>query len=261
MDGEYADLIGGFEGWTKHDVISMATVVVRPNQTAEVGGIKPYADLRVRQAIIKAVDNGILLELGNDGRGEVAQNHHIGPAHPEYTDIGMPKYDPEGARSLLKEVGAEDFEMEIHTIDDAWRKNTTDAVVAQLRDAGFKAKTRVVPGNTYWDNWDSFPFSATDWNHRPLGVQIWALAYRSGEAWNEFGYANPAFDAILDEALGTLDIDKRRDLVAQGEKILQDDAVTIQPFWRALANHTVDGLAGGAHHISFEIRPAELHWT
>lgn len=261
VDGEYADLIGNFEGWTKHDVISMATAVVRPNQTAEVGGIKPYADLRVRQAIMKAVDNAILLELGNDGRGEVAQNHHIGPAHPEYSDIGAPEYDPEGARALLKEVGAEDFEMEIHTIDDAWRKNTTDAVVAQLRDAGFKAKTRLVPGNTYWDNWDSFPFSATDWNHRPLGVQIWALAYRSGEAWNEFGYSNPAFDAILDEALGTIDIDKRRALVAQGEKILQDDAVTIQPYWRALANHTVDGLAGGAHHISFEIRPAELHWT
>ncbi len=261
VDGEYADLIGSFDGWTKHDVISMATVVVRPNQAAEVGGIKPYADLRVRQAIMKAVDNAILLELGNDGRGEVAQNHHIGPAHPEYSDIGVPEYDPEGARALLKEVGAEDFEMEVHTIDDAWRKNTTDAVVAQLRDAGFKAKTRVVPGNTYWDNWDSFPFSATDWNHRPLGVQIWALAYRSGEAWNEFGYSNPAFDAILDEALGTVDIDKRRALVAQGEKILQDDAVTIQPYWRALANHTVDGLVGGAHHISFEIRPAELHWT
>jgi len=261
VDGEYADLIDSFEGWTKHDVISMATVVVRPNQTAKVGGITPYADVRVRQAIMKAVDNGILLELGNDGRGEVAQNHHIGPAHPEYTDIGKPEYDPEGARSLLKEVGAEDFEMEIHTIDDAWRKNTTDAVVAQLRDAGFKAKTTIVPGSTYWDNWDRFPFSATDWNHRPLGVQIWALAYRSDEAWNEFGYANPAFDAILDEALGTLDIDKRRALVAQGEKILQDDAVTIQPYWRALANHTVEGLEGGAHHISFEIRPAELHWT
>ncbi|MEC8195957.1 MAG: ABC transporter substrate-binding protein, partial [Pseudomonadota bacterium] len=33
VDGEYADLIGSFDGWTKHDVISMATVVVRPNQT------------------------------------------------------------------------------------------------------------------------------------------------------------------------------------------------------------------------------------
>ncbi|MFY0659215.1 MAG: ABC transporter substrate-binding protein [Shimia sp.] len=261
VDGEYADLIASFDGWTKHDVISMATVVVRPNQMADVGGMKPYADLRVRQAVMKAVDNSILLELGNDGRGEVAQNHHIGPAHPEYSDIGHSDHDPAGAKALLKEVGAENFEMEIHTIDDAWRKNTTDAVVAQLRDAGFKAKTRVVPGNIYWENWNTFPFSATDWNHRPLGVQIWALAYRSGEAWNEFGYDNPEFDALLDEALGTLDIEKRRALVAQGEKILQDDAVTIQPYWRALANHTVDGLEGGAHHISFEIRPAELHWT
>ncbi len=261
VDGEYADVIGGFPAWKRNDILSMATVVVRPNQRAEVGGIKPYADARVRQAITMAVDNAIVLELGYGGRGEIAQNHHIGPAHPEYTDIGQPETDGHAALALLKEIGAEGFEMEIHTIDDAWRKNTTDAVVAQLRDAGFSAKTKIVPGTEYWENWDSYPFSTTDWNHRPLGVQIWALAYRSGEAWNEFGYSNPEFDALLDEALATLDISKRRALVAKGEKILQDDAVTIQPYWRALTNHTVAGLKGGAHHISFEIRPAELHWA
>ncbi|MBO9474067.1 ABC transporter substrate-binding protein [Shimia sp. R10_1] len=261
VEGEYADLIGGTDNWIKNDVISMATVVVRPRQTAEVGGQTPYADPRVRRAIAMAVDNEIVLELGNAGHGMPAENHHIGPAHPEYTNIGQPEHDPRAAFALLKDAGWDGFEMEVHTIDDLWRKNTTDAVVAQLRDAGFKAKTTIVPSHVYWENWDRFPFSATDWNHRPLGVQIWALAYRSGEAWNEFGYANPAFDALLDEAIGTLDLNKRRSLVERGERMLQDDAVTIQPYWRALANHTVEGLAGGAHHISFEIRPAELHWT
>ncbi|MFY0619863.1 ABC transporter substrate-binding protein [Shimia sp.] len=261
VDGEFADLIGSLDGWIKNEVISMATVVVRPNQLAKVDGKTPFADRRVRQAISLAVDNEILLELGNNGKGQVAENHHIGPAHPEYTNIGQPEYDPVAARALLKDAEMNTFEMVIHTIDDVWRKNTTDAVVAQLRDAGFQARTSVVPGSEYWANWNTYPFSTTDWNHRPLGVQIWALAYRSGEAWNEFGYANPAFDVLLDEALGTLDIAKRRALVAKGERILQEDAVTIQPYWRALANHTVEGLSGGAHHISFEIRPAELRWS
>jgi peptide/nickel transport system substrate-binding protein len=46
----------------------------------------------------------------------------------------------------------------------------------------------------------------------------------------------------------------------KGEKILQDDAVTIQPYWRSLYNHAKDNIAGGEHHISFEIDPAMLAW-
>ncbi|WP_282158815.1 ABC transporter substrate-binding protein [Shimia thalassica] len=261
VEGEFIDLISSLDGWNENEVVTMATIVIRPNQLAEVDGKMPYADVRVRKAISMAVDNNVLLELGYDNRGVTAQNHHVGPAHPEFADIGAPTYDPAGAMALLKEAGMADFEMEIHSIDDAWRKNTTDAVAAQLRDAGFNVKRTILPGSTFWNDWVKYPFSSTNWNHRPLGVQIWALAYRSGEAWNEFGYANPEFDAILEQALATADVEKRRALMAKGEKILQDDAVTIQPYWRSLYNHTREGLEGGDHHISFEIRPASLHWT
>ena len=261
VDGEFIDIIGSLDGWNQNEVVTMATIVIRPNQLAEVDGKKPYADKRVRQAIAMAVDNNVLLELGYDSRGVPAANHHVGPAHPEYADIGMPKHDPAGALALLKEAGMADFEMEIHSIDDAWRKNTTDAVAAQLRDAGFNVKRTILPGSTFWNDWTKYPFSSTNWNHRPLGVQIWALAYKSGEAWNEFGYANPEFDAVLEQALATADVEARRELMAKGEAILQEDAVTIQPYWRSLYNHTREGLAGADHHISFELRPAAMHWT
>ncbi len=36
---------------------------------------------------------------------------------------------------------------------------------------------------------------------RPFGVQVMALAYRSGEAWNETAYSNPDFDTKLNAAL------------------------------------------------------------
>lgn len=261
IEGQFIDVMTGLGGWVENEVVTMATIVIRPNQLAEVGGVKPYADKRVRQAISMAVDNKVLLELGYDGRGVPAQNHHVGPAHPEYEDIGDPKYDPAAAVALMKEAGMEDFEHEIISIDDAWRKDTTDAVAAQLRDAGIKVKRTVLPGSTFWNDWAKYPFSSTNWNHRPLGVQIWALAYRSGEAWNEFGWANAEFDAILEEALATADQAKRKALMAKGEKVVQDEGVTIQPYWRSLYNHTVEGLEGGGHHISFEVRPAELHWT
>ena len=261
IEGDFIDIMNSLDGWVENEVVTMATIVIRPNQLAEVDGMKPYADKRVRQAISMAVDNSVLLELGYAGRGIPAANHHVGPAHPDYVDVGMPKYDPEGALALLTEAGMQDFNFELFSIDDAWRKDTTDAVAAQLRDAGFNVTRTVLPGSTFWNDWTKYPFSSTNWNHRPLGVQIWALAYRSGEAWNEFGFANADFDSLLEKALATADLEGRKALMEQGERMIQEEGVTLQPYWRSLYNHTREGLEGGAHHISFEIRPAQLHWT
>ena len=261
IEGDFIDIMGTLDGWAQHEIVTAATIVIRPNQLAEGNGMKPYEDVRVRKAIQMAVDNSVLLELGYAGRGQPAENHHVGPMHPEYAELPPQVYDPEAAKALLDEAGMSDFEFEILSIDDAWRKDTTDAVAAQLRDAGFNVKRTVLPGSTFWNDWAKYPFSSTNWNHRPLGIQIWALAYRSGEAWNEFGYSNAEFDALLTEALATPDVEARRALMAKGQKILQDDAVTIQPYWRSLYNHTKDNLVGGEHHISFVIWPAQIAWT
>ena len=67
IEGEFIDILSSLDGWVENEVVTMATVVIRPNQLAEVNGIKPYADKRVRQAITMAVDNSVLLELGYDG--------------------------------------------------------------------------------------------------------------------------------------------------------------------------------------------------
>ena len=261
MEGDFIDILSSLDGWVEHGIASGATVVIRPNQLAEVDGKRPYEDVRVRRALAMAVDNNVLLELGYSGRGIVAENHHVGPMHPEYAELEPRKLDPEGARKLMEEAGMIDFEHELVSIDDAYRKDTTDAVAAQLRDAGIKVKRTILPGSTFWNDWTKYPFSSTNWNPRPLGVQIWALAYRSGEAWNEFGWANEEFDALLAEALATPDVEKRRALMAKGEKLIQDEGVTIQPYWRSLYNHTREGLTGAAHHIAFEYHPARMAWT
>ena len=261
MVGEFIDIFATLDGWVEHEIVTAATIVIRPNQLAEVDGKRPYEDARVRRALAMAVDNNVLLELGQNGRGIVAENHHVGPMHPEYAKLPERVVDPAGAKALMEEAGMADFEHELFSIDDAWRKDTTDAVAAQLRDAGIKVKRTTLPGSTFWNDWTKYSFSSTNWNHRPLGVQIWALAYRSGEAWNEFGYSNEAFDANLQAALGTADLEKRRALMEKGQKMLQEDGVTIQPFWQSLYNNTKEGLVGGNHHISFEIRPEQIAWT
>ena len=59
------------------------------------------------------------------------------------------------------------------------------------------------------------------------------LAYRSGEAWNEFGWSNAEFDALLAEANSIADADARRE-VAVNPSIVVEEGVTIQPYWRSL---------------------------
>lgn len=261
MEGDFIDVFNTLDGWVENSIATAATIVIRPNQLAEIDGVKPYADKRVRQALQMAVDNEILLELGYAGRGITAENHHVGPMHPDYAELPAQIYDPAAAKALMEEAGMGDYEHELYSIDDAWRKDTTDAVAAQLRDAGINVKRTILPGSTFWNDWSKYPFSSTDWNHRPLGVQVWALAYRSGEAWNEFGWANAEFDALLEEALATADVDQRRQIVKQAAAMIQEEGVTIQPYWRSLYNHTKEGLTGAGHHIGFEYRPAEIAWT
>ena len=106
-----------------------------------------------------------------------------------------------------------DFEHDLITVEDDWQKNTGDAIAAQLREAGFKVKRTVLPGSTFWNDWTKYPYSMTIWYMRPLGVQVLALGYRTGEAWNESGYSNPDFDAKLAEALAISDPEKRREVM------------------------------------------------
>jgi peptide/nickel transport system substrate-binding protein len=249
--GEFIDVLDALE-FEKSEVVTMGTIVIRPNQLAEIDGMQPYADKRVRKALQMAIDNEICLEIGAGGRGIAAENHHVGPAHPEYTELPKQSVDPEGARALMEEAGMMDFEHEILSIDDDWRKNTTDAVAAQLRDAGFKVRRTVLPGSTFWNDWVKYPYSSTNWNHRPLGVQIWALAYRSGQAWNEFGWENAEFDAILAEALSIADAEKRSEVAARGMALIQEEGVTCQPYWRSLYRHHKPGIVGADMHIAFE---------
>jgi peptide/nickel transport system substrate-binding protein len=255
--GDFIFVMDGI-GWSKSEAVTANTVVIRPNQAAEIGDVKPYADARVRRALAMAVDNKVLLELGFSDNGRVAENHHVSPIHPEYAELPAPVFDPEGAKALMDEAGMGDFEHEMISIDDTWRKNTTDAAAAMLRDAGINVKRTVLPGSTFWNDWAKYPFSTTDWAQRPLGVQVLALAYRSGEPWNESAFANAEFDTLLGEALAIADADQRREVMAKLEKIMQDEGVIIQPYWRSIYRHHKENVLGAEMHPTFEIHVYKL---
>lgn len=240
-------------GWTRSETPSAATMVIRANALAEIDGKRPYADPAVRRALALAVDNGICLELGYAGHGDVAANHHVCPIHPAYADIGPCAHDPAQAIRMLEQAGLGDFEHELITIDDEWQRNTGDAVAAQLLDAGIPVSRTILPGEQFWQDWKTYPLSGTKWNHRPLGIQVLSLAYRSGSPWNETGFADARFDALLDQALAIVDHDSRRDIMRALQTILREEGVIIQPFWRRLYTHHNVNVTGVKIHPSHEI--------
>ncbi|TPI13979.1 ABC transporter substrate-binding protein [Mesorhizobium sp. B4-1-3] len=235
-------------GLVKSEVATATTLVARTNVTH-----KPYDDKRVRNALQMAVDNNQVMQLGYNGRGTVGENHHVAPIHPEYYPLPKKERDAAGAKKLMAEAGQTDFEHELITVEDEWQKNTGDAIAGQLRDAGIKVKRTVLPGSTFWNDWTKYPYSMTIWYMRPLGVQVLALGYRTGEAWNETAYSNPEFDAKLREALSQIDVAKRKEVMKDVEAILQDSGVIIQPFWQKLYCHMNKKVKNYSMHQTYEM--------
>ena len=213
----------------------------------------PYDNEQLRQAIQMAVDNSIVLEIGYGGRGAVAENHHCGPMHPSYVELPSQKANPARSAEILGELGMADTEFELISADDDWQATTADAIAAQLRDAGLKMKRTVVPGATFWNNWNKYPFSLTWWIPFPLAISVYRLAYHSEGVWNETGYANAEFDKLLDEATGIFDVEARKVPMAKMEKMLQDAGIMIQPYWTNTSMHHRPTVKGFEAHVAQEM--------
>jgi len=243
---DYVQIIADV-GAPASESVTSATVCSRFNVNN-----KPYDNQKVRQAMCLAVDNSVVLQLGYGNAGTVAENHHVAPIHPEYVQLPPLKRDPAKALEMLKEAGVADHEHELISNDEDYHKNTTDAIAAQLRDAGIKVKRTVLPGSTFWNDWTKYPFSETNWNMRPLGIQVIAIAYRTGEAWNETAYSNPDFDKKVNEALGIADAEKRKGPMKEIEQMLQESGIIIQPYWRKLYINIKPEVKNHAMHPTYE---------
>jgi len=183
--------------------------------------------------------------------GAVGENHHVAKIHPEYAALPALKRDPAKAKALLAEAGFPDgvkVTCNVGNTDGTWEQDSVAVLKEQVAEAGIDLTINVMPSAQYWEVWDKAPFSLTSWTHRPLGTMVLSLAYRSGVPWNESGYSNPAFDKALDEAEAILDVEKRRTAMAKVEKILQDDAIMVQPFFRSVFTATTNKVMGYTSH-------------
>ncbi|WP_417598597.1 ABC transporter substrate-binding protein [Pararhodobacter oceanensis] len=245
-----SDFIDIFEaiGMPRTEVVTAATICVRFNQDSE-----PYDNGNVRRALVKAVDNAVALELGYSDLGVTAENHHVCPIHPEYAELAPLVVDPEAAAAEIAAEGLGDHTFELISVDEPWQSETCDAVAAMVRDAGINIERTILPSATFWNDWLKYPWSATEWNMRPLGVQILNLAYRTGVPWNEAAFSNEEFDNLLDQANGIADADARRELMVRLEEIMQEEGVMIQPYWRSLFRNVRPNVHGAEMHPTFVV--------
>ncbi|MBV9289281.1 MAG: ABC transporter substrate-binding protein, partial [Hyphomicrobiales bacterium] len=141
----------------------------------------PFTDKRVRQAICMSVDNAKVKSLVYADDGDVGENHHVAPVHPDYAPLPPLKRDVEGAKKLLKEAGFEkglQVTIDVGNTDGPWHQTACEAMRDQMKEAGIDLKVNVMPAAKYWEIWDKTPFGCTAWTHRPLGTMVMSLGYR-----------------------------------------------------------------------------------
>jgi len=212
-------------------VLTADTAVLRGKVTQE-----PFNDPRVRQAMRLAVDPEVTQQIILGEYGLSAEHHHVSPVHPEYAKLPPIGRDLAAAKRLLQEAGHADG-IDLGKIDcksdPSWEFNAVQAIVEQWKEAGIRCQINLMPASDFWKVWNTTPLGFTEWLHRPLGVMVLELAYRSGVPWNESDYSNADFDRLLEKAGGILDAEERRAVMQEIQIMLQNDGPIVQPLWRS----------------------------
>ena len=212
-----------------------------------------WKDPRVRKAMRLALDTEKLLQVAHMGLGAPGEHHHASLVQPDYYKLPFVKQDIAAAKKLLAEAGHPDgFKTEIFCKKDpAWEAICVQAMAEMWKQAGVDVKINILPSTQYWDIWNksTVPFAFTPWTHRPLGVMLYGLAYRTGGVWNEGYWSNKEFDEKLTKAEGILEVDKRREVMKDLEQIMLDDGAICLPLWRAIVTFMDKRIKG------FELHP------
>lgn len=250
------------DGWPSVDNAALAAASELPGMkvyealTANTGAVRmrvdepPFDNPLVRQAMRCAVDTTAVLQFGLGGRGYEGEHHFVSKVHPEYAAIPPVTRDVEKAKRLLAEAGHPDgIDAKLYLKSSpAWESQVVQTMIEQWKEAGIRIQMNPVPAAQYWEVWKKVPLGFTDWNHRPLGIMLYGLCFRTNGSWNESGYSNPEFDKTLLEAEGKLDVNERREVMAVLQQMLLDDGPVVQPVYRSIYGIYTDRLKNFTMH-------------
>ncbi|MEP3330070.1 ABC transporter substrate-binding protein [Sedimentitalea sp.] len=198
----------------------------------------PFADVRVRQAANYAINKEAIVNDVLEGTAEVA----AGPTPPAFAwaynaDLEPYPYDPDKARELLAEAGAEGAELTFYVTEggsgmlDPIAMGT--AIQADLAAVGLNVSIETYEWNTFLGEVNPGLEGKAD-----MAEMAWMtndpdtlpyLALRTG-AWPDQGgfnsgyYSNPKVDELLEAARTATDQAERARLYQEMQTIVQQDA-------------------------------------
>ena len=181
-----------------------------------------FADVRVRQAMLYAIDRKAIIETVKQGSGELS-NTMFPQAWARASDLEPYDYNPDKARLLLKAAGWDpakpvDF---IYYYGDQMNVDTVVAIQSYLADVGVSITPRLLDpasiNQVYADG--SFELGLFA-NGMGLDPSLGSPMVVCGSKPLSLGYCNHEVDALFDQGLSTADRAERTRIYQQISRIM-----------------------------------------
>lgn len=273
-------LFQGDNRFEVHTIASLRTVLSFMNQRG------PLADLRVRQAIIKALDRNTYADVllkGTFMAGKAPIPASLNYGFDQLTDPNA--YDLEGAKELLKEAGYEDLDGDGFVEKDGKRLTLqyviydsraelpllAEATQQDLKEIGIEVKIETYEYTTLLDMQEAGEYDLLIWNVITANTgdpenylrEYWKTHTEENQNANTAGYSNPALDRILEQLSTEFDPDARRELVIAAQQIILNDAASIfyaYPETNIVSSKKITGVRmfpADYYWLTKDIRPAQ----
>ena len=184
-----------------------------------------FADVRVRQAMLYAIDRQAIVDTIKMGGGEVS-NTLFPQAWARADDLEPYAYDPEKAKALLSDAGWESSEPVdfIHYYSDKVNVDTITAIQSYLAQVGVKVNLRLLDpaaiNQVYTDGAFQMGYFAQGMGLDPsLGSNL----VTCGAKPLSLGYCNPAVDAAFQKGLASADVAERAVAYKEASRLLNQD--------------------------------------
>ena len=229
-DPRFTVLIGG----------SRAKTIVAINERK-----KPLDDVRVRRAILAAIDRKAMIDGAVEGYGTPIGSFYT-PGSLGYVDTtGINPYDPEKAKKLLAEAGiTTPLEVSLKLPPPPYARQGGEILAAQLAKVGIIAKIE----NVEWAQWLSQVFAPNSPHNFDLTIVSHVEPFdlvKITEPDYYLGYNNEAFNALYKQIVSTPDEAARAKLLGDAQRMLATDAVSgylFQPQWPTVINKKLKGV-------------------
>ena len=195
----------------------------------------PLKDARVRRAMSKAINRQALVERVMEGAARAT-----GQLLPEgmfgYSPaLKAERYDVEGAKKLLTEAGYPDgFGLTIHAPNNRYvnDEQVAQTIAQMLTRVGIVTKVDAMPSSVFFSRANKLEFSMllAGWGSdtaeasSPLKALLATFSKEKGMGQANRGrYSNRKMDALLDQALATVDDARREKLLQQATEMAMSD--------------------------------------